>query len=70
MNKKEYTDFIKRYSLLNAEQDRSTIARMVELQDIVFSTLQGKNNEQVREDQISFKIRRQMEFARLADKEN
>jgi head-tail adaptor len=66
MNKSEYTNFVKRYSMLNSVEETPTIEKMIELQNAVFTTTQKGNMEKLWEERIALKVKRQKELARLA----
>jgi len=65
MTKKEYIDFKKRYSLLNSVDTSPDLNTMIELQNAVFLFANTKNLENIWEERITSKIKRQQEFARF-----
>ena len=65
MTKKEYIDLKKRYSLLNSIDTPPDLNTMIELQNAVFMFANTKNLENIWEERISSKIKRQQEFSRL-----
>ncbi len=67
MKKNEYTDFIKRYSMLNSPDKSPGIEKMIDLQNAVFTTASKTDIGNLWEARIASKIKRQKEFARLAN---
>ncbi len=68
MTKEEYNNLIERYQLLNKHTSPLSIESMIELLDIVLTTIgQRENNKELWDDKIKMRIKRQRILNQLAE---